>query len=499
MSFLVLVFIFAHCKADYWTDRSDFVEHEASLAIGASLVLTPEEEVVNRILMQHKYQEYDMGYVTPSTFLPARHFFHTKNEIEKSEVFKFIQKIPKGASLHSHATALVSGEFVYNLTFSENLYGCIDNKRLKLHFFKNASDDLSCEWKSLTVLRNEDRNFDKFLQSQLTVIVDKPDEVYEDINAVWNAFKDTFKTVTPMLTYKPIFKEYFRQALQELYEDNVKYLEFRSNFPTLYDLNGNKYGPVETVDLYMETLEEFKMDHSDFMGARIIYAPHRSVDNKTVLDYVKTMNSLTQTYPDFVAGFDLVGQEDRGRPLRSFVKFLKQVSPETKFFFHAGETNWFGTVSDMNLIDAVILGTTRIGHGFGVVKHPFVMEEIKKRNIAVEICPISNQVLKLVNDLRNHPGSQLIAEGLPVVVCNDDPSFWGSKGLSYDWYVAFMGLASREADLKFLKQLANNSLTYSAMPADEKQTALVQWERDWRNFIHDVLKERNKEVHIVYE
>lgn len=486
----------AVCNADYWTDRRDFFENEISRGIGASLELTPEEEEVNRILMEHKLLEYDRGYITPSTFLPARHFFNAKQEIEKSEVFKLIQKIPKGASLHSHATALVSGEFVYNLTFSQNLYGCVVNKRLKLHFFNHTNDDTSCNWKSLDVLRNESSQFDEFLKSQLTIILEQP-EAYQDTNAVWNAFRDTFTTVTPMVMYKPIFKEYFRQALLEFYEDNVKYLEFRSDFPTVYDFDGKVYEPADVIELYKETLQEFKMDHTDFMGARIIYAPQRSVDNKTVEEYIKTIKHLTQTHPDFVAGFDLVGQEDRGRPLHSFAKFLKQLLPDTKFFFHAGETNWFGTVSDMNLIDAVILGTTRIGHGFAIVKHPFVMEEIRKRNIAVEVCPISNQVLKLVDDLRNHPASHLIAEGLPVVICNDDPSFWGSKGLSYDWYVTFMGLASREADLKFLKQLANNSLTYSAMPDDEKQAAIVQWENDWMDFIHELLRGMNKEVHIV--
>nr|CAI5840340.1 unnamed protein product [Callosobruchus analis] len=159
----------------------------------------------------------------------------------------------------------------------------------------------------------------------------------------------------------------------------------------------------------------------------------------------------------------------------------------TEFFFHAGETNWQGETTDFNLLDAVLLGTKRIGHGFALIKHPEVLQLAKHNDIAVEICPISNQVLKLVDDARNHPGSVLIANDYPVVIAPDDPTFWGARGLSYDWYVAFMAMTSREDDLRFLKQLAMNSIKYSATSGKEKDELFEQWEKDWSKFLEDVL------------
>lgn len=110
-------------------------------------------------------------------------------------------------------------------------------------------------------------------------------------------------------------------------------------------------------------------------------------------------------------------------------------------------------------------------------------------DIAIEINPISNQVLKLVDDLRNHAARVLFAEGYPLVVSNDDPGFWGATALSYDFYEAFMGLMSRHADLRSLKQLAMNSLTYSSMDEEELEGALKIWQRKWLAFVEDVAEE----------
>lgn len=138
-----------------------------------------------------------------------------------------------------------------------------------------------------------------------------------------------------------------------------------------------------------------------------------------------------------------------------------------------------------------MLKTRRIGHGYAILKHPALSKIVKQRAIAIEISPISNQVLRLVNDIRNHPASLLLANNYPVVISCDDPSFWGAKGLSYDWYMAFMGLASKESDLRLLKQLALNSLAYSAMGREEKMDNLQKWQRNWNDFINDLLLEHN--------
>ena len=75
-------------------------------------------------------------------------------------------------------------------------------------------------------------------------------------------------------------------------------------------------------------------------------------------------------------GFDLVGHEDSLKPLIYYAEpFLRSLEKQKEsgvtfpFVFHAGETLGDGSAADMNLYDAILLGTKRIGHGCDCLSH----------------------------------------------------------------------------------------------------------------------------------
>ncbi|KAF2898263.1 hypothetical protein ILUMI_07904 [Ignelater luminosus] len=490
---LTLLLINQVCS-DYLSTRNEILRAEKSMAVGGSITLTNKEKEANEILLRVKQKELQGVQEDIAKFPPARHFFVMKKDVEKSKLFSILQKLPKGGSLHTHLTASVSLDYVFTSIVSrENLHGCVINGRLKVKFFEKGKTNNLCKWEPIKDLRKKQATSDAWIKSQISLIHEgNPSNAYNSAHNVWNTFINTFATVYDMLAYKPVFQDYLYQALQEFYEDKVFYVEFRVNFPELYELNGTVYGYSEFLQTFSDVVQRFKREHPGFIGAKMIYAPNRALNATQLEQALSTYTTLQKSHPNVLAGFDLVGCEEIGTPLFNFYQQFNKAQNNINFFFHAGETNWYGFDVDKNLIDAVLLGSKRIGHGYALLKHPKVLEMVKQKDIAIELSPISNQVLMLVDDSRNHPATGLIAQGFPIVVCNDDPGFWGAKGLSYDWYMVYMGMASKDAGLEFLKQLALNSLKYSSLPENEKNQAIRDWNVSWEKFIDDLIKDKAK-------
>ncbi|KAJ8688306.1 hypothetical protein QAD02_024101, partial [Eretmocerus hayati] len=497
------------------------IAEEDSMAFGGGIFLDEEEQRANVVLMKHKSAELLRGVRNPDRFLPARDFVQARKEIEFSSVYRLIRAMPKAGLLHAHLSAIGSREFILgNVTRRSNLYICESNSNvggLRLRFLdgpetivsvirhrraqvddeenedgdeEDEDDDDDNEngvcgqpggWRLLEEARKLDRNLDARIARNLDMASDDVDgDDSGDGDRAWNRFRDIFRFVKPLITYRPVYEDYLYHVLQQLYDDNVQLAEIRTAFSTLYELNGHVHKHLRVMQIYKKVADKFVRDHQDFVGVKWIYSRQRNVTDSKFMLHVRMFRQMRRAFPSSVVGFDLVGQEDRSRPLRDFAEILHVLGNETHFFFHAGETNWSGQHTDENLLDAVLLNAKRIGHGYALLKHPRLMELVKERGIAIEMSPISNQVLRLVRDLRNHPASYFFAQDLPLVVCNDDPGFWGAIGLSHDFYEAFLGIMSSRADLRALKQLALNSIRYSSLDEIERERLTEIWTRRWR-------------------
>lgn len=184
------------------------------------------------------------------------------------------------------------------------------------------------------------------------------------------------------------------------------------------------------------------------------------------------MNTCIETkiaFPDLIAGYDLVGQEDLGRPLADltpelfyFRKTCAENGVNIPFFFHAGETLGDGDSVDENLFDAILLGTRRIGHGFSLYKHPLLIDMVKEKKILIESCPVSNEVLRLCGSIMSHPLPALLARGVSCSLSNDDPTILGQgvSGMSHDFWQSLQGWEN--LGLEGLGALAENSVRWAS-------------------------------------
>ncbi|KAL7022525.1 hypothetical protein ACKWTF_012282 [Chironomus riparius] len=406
-------------QLNYEEVRNNIIAAEESIRTGGNIYLSPKEQEADKILLSMKDKAIQKGIIDSASYAPSMHFFHAKPLIEQDPIFEIIQKVPKGGVLHLHNSAGASSDWVIrNLTYRDEVMICNHNDGYKM-FLTVPSKYCANEAVPINKLRAEATNkndFDKSLESLINLYTHQPETEYPDVNSVWKKFQNMFNVVGGVFDYLPTYKAYHQRILEELYEDNVMYLEMRTGMGGVIDENGNKLNSQDMAEVILKLVDDFKKDHPLFLGVKVILAIPRNSDQKSFEQKVERFLDLRKKYPNFVVGFDLVGQEDIGRPLSSYVDKLKEISQNGRFFFHAGETNWFNTDADVNLIDAILMNTKRIGHGYSLYKHPVLWEAFKEKDIAIEISPISNQVLHLVQDLRNHPASFYISENVPIVV-----------------------------------------------------------------------------------
>ena len=316
-------------------------------------------------------------------------------------------------------------------------------------------------WRLVSDLRkatDDVEEFDKELYQSITLgeeDLGQPD--------IWAEFRKCFARSAGMLRDE-IRSGFYRKLLRDMIAENVQYVETR----------GGLGGP--------EIIDEIQRDNPEFK-VKYISSSRRSDPRERIAKSLAQALDERAANPGLMIGFDLVDEEDKCQTNLYFINELLEARHEAgrrgitlPLYIHSGESNW---TENENVLDAILLDSRRIGHGLALFKHPLLMQIVKERGIAIEVCPISNQVLGYVADLRNHPAVLYINSGLPVVICPDDPGIWKCT-FSYDFYAAFVAWG---LDLKCLKQLAMNSLLYSAMAPEEIERALRHWHEKWAKFI----------------
>nr|XP_021189481.2 adenosine deaminase 2 isoform X1 [Helicoverpa armigera] len=481
---------------NYNEERRALLDEETITAVGGKINLNEDENKANDVLMRWKMRELNDSYINPQHFNFSKHYFSYKKDIEDSKVYQIIRRMPKGAVLHVHSSLMLHADMLVKLTYEDHLYACHTYDDLKLQFSETTPErPCQSKWTLVSDMRNSSGDpaaFDSQLKKYFTLYrEDGEDFNFVDINTVWQRFNKVYYVIKSLISYRPVREKYWYATLEQFYNDNIMYIEVRTGLHGLYELDGTQHDKKYLVELFKNVTNKFIEDHPDFIGVKLIVTKHRALSINQVFDALNLTRAVKAEMPDMIAGFDLVGQEDIGRPLTDFLPVLSEARNDINFYLHAGETAWLGTSADENLVDAILLGSKRIGHGYALTKHPSLMSAVIKKDIALEVNVISNVVLSLVHDVRNHPLASYLAMGLPVVLSSDDPGAWSARPLTDDFFVAFMGIASQRADLRMLKQLALNSITYSALEDEGKDRLFKVFSKRWDTFVKDIISDKS--------
>ena len=435
---------------------------------------------------------------------PGMMFSLARDKMQTTELWKIIEKMPKGALLHAHLDAMIDVDWLVDQALNEKglclqaAEGLSDKqKRSTLPFqVRYYSDDQLSKLKTGSsiwtvgyeanapvpirdaqrLFPDDDTTFKKWIVNRCTITPEESLQHHHGLDAVWRKFQSCFPLIGQFMFYEPIFRRGMTRLLGQLAADGITYVDFRIAFRFEYRRKGVTEPDVGKFDAFFaafgEEIENFKKTEAgkSFRGARMIWTVIRSSNTRATAESMKECIRIKKKYPQLVCGFDFVGQEDKGRTLADltplvywFRKKCHEAAVEIPFFFHAGECLGDGDDTDNNLFDAILLGTRRIGHGYSLYKHPLLVDMVKDKKILVETCPISNEVLRLSTSILYHSLPALLSRGVTVSLSNDDPAILGhgKNGLSHDFWQSFMAFAN--LGLEGLATMAENSLRWSAV------------------------------------
>lgn len=219
-------------------------------------------------------------------------------------------------------------------------------------------------------------------------------------------------------------KRLIESGFVKLKQDNVQFVELRSSVIYLSLLL--KINLEETLSLLLAELNNASAKYHISFGL-ILTIPRGEYSIVYLTNLLNAFQNIGK--PNEVVGLDLAGNEDFEVSRDLAIKFKSaKDSFGLGITIHAGETG-----NAKNIKEAVIkYGADRIGHGTAAGKTEDIMEFLAKKNICVEICPISNRRTGAVNSKEAHPVKSFIKFGVPFVICSDNPSIHDSP-LSNDY------------------------------------------------------------------
>jgi adenosine deaminase len=120
-----------------------------------------------------------------------------------------------------------------------------------------------------------------------------------------------------------------------------------------------------------------------------------------------------------------------------------------------------------------LLHADRIGHGVRCVEDPTLVDHLRERQVALEMCPTSNICLGVFPSYEAHPLRQLWDEGLLITVNSDDPPLFNTDlNHEYEVLVDHFGFGADE-----LERVSLNALHASFLSQTEK----AQLEAEFRD------------------
>ena len=282
------------------------------------------------------------------------------------QVVNFINKIPK-TELHLHIEGSLEPELMFKLS-----------KRNKIEIPFKSVDQIKSAYNFT--------NLDSFLK------------IYYEGSNVLITEEDFFD-----LTWEYILR---------CKKDNIVHTEIFFD-PQSHTVRGVSFNTV--INGIHKALQKANTEYG--ITSKIIMCFLRHLDEERCF---KVLNEALK-HKDKIIGVGLDSSE-KGNPPQKFKKLFNTAIKEGFLTVaHAGEEGPPEYIWDsLNL-----LNVKRIDHGVQCLKDEKLVQLLRKKNIPLTVCPLSNVKLCVFDKLENHNLKKMIDEDLRVMVNSDDPAYFG--------------------------------------------------------------------------
>lgn len=187
------------------------------------------------------------------------------------------------------------------------------------------------------------------------------------------------------------------------------------------------------------------------------------ISNK--LQNIETIEVARKYLGKGVCAIDLAGAEALYKT-QDF-KYIFEIAKglDIPFVIHAGEADGPDSVSS-----AINFGASRIGHGIAIKDAKYLINEVKDRQIGIEMCPTSNLQTKAINNIQDFPLVEYLENGLLATI-NTDNMTVSNTNLSKEFDLIKNGLGITD---EIRKKLICNSVRCSFLSEADKTKLMLK-------------------------
>ncbi|UCH05275.1 MAG: adenosine deaminase [Candidatus Thorarchaeota archaeon] len=285
------------------------------------------------------------------------------------------------------------------------------------------------------------------------------DVTYESVKDIERLFRyrdfthfiSIYSQVVDYITRESHFERIIFEMLEDCVKCNVHYVE--ASFSAFDHIErGMEFSAM--INALNRGIRKAKKQFGVESNIRIDLVRNAGPDaGMSVLD-------LIEEKPDNIVSIDIGGSEEKVPP-RPFAQVYERAKKMgLHLVAHAGEA-----AGPQSIWDAVNhLNVERIGHGVTAREDPELMNFLKKKQVAIEMCPVSNVRTGVVSDIATHPIRDFFDFGLLVTVNSDDPSFFHTD-LNNEFIQLHRHLGF---SIDELFQISLNSIEVSFLPEERK-------------------------------